>query len=153
MAFINDTVIAANAAFNRIGALGRQAMSYSTHPQMLRAKGIASALATTSWATAKAARNPMLIGAGVGAGVGAGYDYASNPRSSARSMMGAGVRGGIGGAAAGLGYYGFRAGGGMAGMRSLAGRGVTAARGAYGSARTGWGNMVARAQASRGFGY
>lgn len=157
MAFVNDTIIAANAAFNRIGALGRQAMSYSTHPQMLRAKGVASSLANSAWVAAKAARNPMMIGAGIGVGAGVGYNYATNPRANLRSMAGAGLRGGIGGAAAGLGYYGFRAGGGMAGVRSLAGnlvgRGMTTARGAYGSARTGWGNMVARAQSSRGFGY
>ncbi len=149
MAFINDTIIAANYAFNRIGALGRQAMSYSTHPQMLRAKGIASSLANTAWATAKAARNPMLIGAGVGAAAGVGYNYGMN---GGRNPIRAGVRGGMLGGAAGLGYYGFGALGGVAGMKSLAGRGMTAARGAYGSARTGWGNMVDRAQAGRGLG-
>jgi len=150
MAIIQDTIIAANAAFNRIGALGRQAMSYSTHPQMLRARGIASSLANSAWATAKAARNPMLIGAGVGAGAGVGYDYATNRRSNLRSMAGAGLKGGLLGGAVGLGYYGARTfPGGPSGAASMI---RDRAMGAYGSARTGWSNMVARAQAGRGLG-
>lgn len=149
MAFVNDTIIMANKALNRIGALANQAKSYASNPAMLRAKATASAVASSGLSTLKAARNPMLIGAGAGMAGGAGYDYLTNPRSNARSMIGAGARGGVLGAAGGLGYYGVRQAG---GPRAVMGMMKSRAMGAYGSARTGWSNMVTRAQAGRGLG-
>lgn len=144
MAFVNDTILMANKALNGIGALARQAKSYSSNPSMLRAKSVASSIANSGVSTLKAARNPMMIGAGVGAAAGAGYNYASDPRASARSMIGAGIKGGALGAAGGLGYYGVRAAG---GPRAIMGMAKSRATSAYGSAKSGWAGMVSKASA------
>lgn len=132
MALIHDTVIAANKAFNKIGALSRQAASYTSHPNMLRAKGIASSLARSTKLAATS--SPALIGMGAGAAVGVGYDYATNRRSGAGSMLRSGLRGAVLGGAAGMGYYGFKSAGGYAGLKSGAMRAAGYGRGMMGRA-------------------
>lgn len=152
MAIWNSVVMGANKAMNKIPALMKQARSYYSNPAMLQARGLASRLAN-----APGVQRNALIGAGIGAAGGAGYDYATNDRRSTGSMIGAGIKGGLLGGLGGAGYTYGRAGVGMARSRGITAAGVMAgARGkmaGYGAAaKSGWGNMVARAQASRGFG-
>jgi hypothetical protein len=116
MAFIHDTVLAANKAFNRMNTLARQASSYTSHPLMLKAKGIASSVAHSGVQAVRS--RPALIGVGVGAAAGAGYDYATNGRSNIRSMASASLKGAALGFGGGLGMYGYRAAGSMAGLKS-----------------------------------
>jgi hypothetical protein len=145
MGFLNDTIIAANTAFNRIGGMAR---SYLENPNMLRAKMMATRVARSGLNAAKS--TPAILGASAGAAAGAGYDYATNRRSNWRSMAGAGLKGAGMGMLGGIGYRGVM---GAGGPRAIMG----AARsriGTYGAAaRTGWSNMVAKAQSARGFGY
>ncbi len=92
--------------------------SYLTHPNMLKAKSIASQLA----------RSPAVMGgAAVGAATGAGYDYSTNNRSGIGSRIGAGIRGGLLGAGAGAAYKGYGMMGGKAGMLHQYGRASGAA--------------------------
>lgn len=152
MAIMDDVVIFANKALNRFDALAKQARSYTSHPTMLRAKGLASELSRG----ATGVRRNALIGAGVGAAAGAGYDYGTNPRSNARSMIRSGIRGGIGGAAIGAGYTYGRSAMGMASRRSITASSVMAsARGKassmMGDMRTAFNNRVAAAQAAKGY--
>jgi hypothetical protein len=107
MAFVNNVRMMANQALGSIKALGRQAVSYSSSPTMLRARSIATQLA----------RSPAVLGGAAGGAVaGAGYDYGTNNRSTVGSRIGAGIRGGMLGAGAGAAYKGFGMMGGRAGM-------------------------------------
>lgn len=155
MAFVNDTVLAANSALNKMGALFAQAKSYSMNPQMLRARSIASSIA--NGAKLAATNRSTLIGVGAGAAAGAGYDYLSNNRSDMRSMAGAGLRGAAIGGLSGMGYYGMKRAGGAGAIMGSARSGLSSARSGLNSlgARTQswWGNRVAQAQSAKGFGY
>lgn len=94
MAFVNNVRMAASKAMGAINSLSRQAKSYSTNPNMLRAKSVATSLA----------RSPqVMIGAGVGAAAGVGYNSMGDPRRSTGSKIGGGIRAGAIGAMLGAG--------------------------------------------------
>lgn len=134
MAILSDIVMRSNRAFGEIKSLAMQAKSYTSHPNMLRAKGIASSIANgakTSMGGLKAAsRSGSAIGYGLaGAGAGVGYEYMTNDRASRSSMLRAGLRGGAAGYLGGMGAYGIRSAGGFKGLRSMAGSAMGAGTG------------------------
>lgn len=146
MAFVNDTVLFANRALNRLEALSGQARSYYSNPTMLRARALAGSLATSAATKGAAiARNPYVAGGAIAGAVGgAGYNYATDRRANVRSMAGAGLRGAMLGGLAGDGYAGIRSLGGPRAAMSAARSKMSS----YGAGiRKGWGGMVSKAQA------
>lgn len=151
MALKDNVVLAASEAFGKISALWGQARSYSTNPTMLSARATASRLAngawTGTWAAAKS--RPAMIGGAAGGAIGAGYDYATDRNSDWRSSLAAGIRGAGYGSLAGMGYYGYKAAGGMSGIKSMGRAGMAKGRAGMsaGAAKVGnwWGNTVKNA--------
>lgn len=131
MAFVDNAVLAANKAVNRIGALANQAKSYYSNPAMLKARSVASGLANTAWVKGKAMATSRgaMVGVLGGAAGGVGYSYMDNENGGIRDRMTAGIKGGLLGGLAGAGYSGVRAAGGpRAIMRNMSGK-----MGSYGS--------------------
>lgn len=141
MALVNDTVLMANKALNRMESLYKQARSYYSNPTMVRARQVAGNLANSAWVKGRsyATSMPVMVGAGAGAAVGVGASMYNNPRGGIGDRVGAGIKGGLLGAGAGAGFKGFKDMGGRAGVRTRLG--------AYGSRMRGaFTNRVSRAQ-------